>query len=116
MVHFFTPEEANKKLPEVRRLTSKISELKKELDSGKLSGNDRKSALDQLTIHASKLSEMGIELKDPDSGLVDFPAMRFSEPVYLCWKIGEDEILYWHGLSEGFRGRKLLKPEPAHVV
>jgi hypothetical protein len=48
-------------------------------------------------------------------GLLDFPAMRFSEPVYLCWKIGEDEIIYWHGLSEGFRGRKLLQPEPAHV-
>ncbi|MDG6907248.1 MAG: DUF2203 domain-containing protein, partial [Nitrososphaerota archaeon] len=62
-----------------------------------------------------KLSEMDIELKDPDMGLLDFPAMRFSEPVYLCWKIGEDEIIYWHGLSEGFRGRKLLQPEPAHV-
>lgn len=115
MPHFFTPEEANKKLPEVRKVALEISELKKNLDGGVLSESDRKSALEQLSRYVTKLSEMGVELKDPDSGLLDFPAMKFAEPVYLCWKIGEEEILYWHGLTEGYRGRKLLKPEPTQV-
>jgi hypothetical protein len=115
MAHFFTPEEANKKLPEVRKIISQILELKKTLDAGNLSENDRSSLLDRFSIITSKLLEMGIELKDPDTGLVDFPAMRFAEPVYLCWKLGEEEILYWHGLTEGYRGRKLLRPEPAQV-
>jgi hypothetical protein len=115
MVHFFTPEEANKRLPEVRKLVSQISDLKRQLDSNTLPEKEKRSVLDRLSIFASKLSEMGIELKDPDSGLIDFPAKRFSEPVYLCWKLGEEEILYWHGMTEGFRGRKLLKPEATQV-
>jgi hypothetical protein len=115
MAHFFTPEEANKKLPEVRKLLSQILELKKTIETGDLSLKDRQGALDKLSISASKLSEMGIELKDPGIGLIDFPAMRFSEPVYLCWKLGEEEVLYWHGIAEGYQGRKLLKPEATHV-
>ena len=115
MPHFFTPEEANKKLPEVRKITTQLFELKKSLDSGVLSDSDRRQALEQFARNATKLEEMGIELKDPDTGLVDFPAMKFSEPVYLCWKLGEDEVLYWHSLTEGFRGRKLLKPEQTQV-
>ena len=89
--------------------------LKRNIDANTLSEKDRRSALDRLSVYASKVSEMGIELKDPDTGLIDFPAMRFSEPVYLCWKLGEEEVLYWHGVTEGFRGRKLLKPEATHV-
>ena len=115
MTHFFTPEEANKKLPEVRKLLSEILELKRNIDSNTLSEEERRSALDRLSGYASKVSEMGIELKDPDTGLIDFPAIRFSEPVYLCWKFGEEEVLYWHGMTEGYRGRKLLKPEATQV-
>jgi hypothetical protein len=103
MAHFFTPEEAKKKLPEVRKLLSEILELKKNIETNALSERDKRSALDQLSISASKLSEMGIELKDPDTGLIDFPAMRFNEPVCLCWKLGEEEVLYWHGMTEGYR-------------
>jgi len=115
MAHFFTPEEANKKLPEVRKLVSEILDLKKTLETELLSEKDKRSMLDRLSMSASKLSEMGIELKDPDTGLLDFPAMKFGEQVYLCWKLGESEILYWHGITEGYRGRKLLKPEAAQI-
>ncbi|MGI0092299.1 MAG: DUF2203 domain-containing protein [Nitrososphaerales archaeon] len=116
MGHFFTPEEANKKLPEVRKLVSDIAELDKKLGRRAFtSEKDRRSALDRISIIISKLAELGIELKDPDTGLVDFPAMRFNEPVYLCWRLGEEEVLYWHGIQEGFRGRKLLRPEPTQV-
>lgn len=115
MPHLFTPEEANKKVPEVRKIVSEIVELKKKLGDESLEESGRESLMDKMTIQASKLADQGIELKDLDIGLVDFPAKRFDETVYLCWKLGEQEVLYWHGLYEGFRGRKLLKPETDSV-
>src|SRR5262245_2816776 len=54
------------------------------------------------------IQELGAIVKDLDSGLVDFPARRQGEDVLLCWRVGEDEIRYWHGLDDGFAGRKEL--------
>ena len=54
------------------------------------------------------IHELGAIVKDLDRGLVDFPAARDDEDVLLCWQLGEDEIRYWHGLEEGFAGRKEL--------
>lgn len=113
MVHFFTPEEANKELPEARKLVSMIVDFKRHLDQS--SGKQRMEMLDKITVANGKLAELGIELKDPDIGLIDFPAKRFDEPVYLCWKLGEEEVLYWHSMNEGYRGRKLLKPGATQV-
>jgi hypothetical protein len=53
----------------------------------------------------------GAVVKDPDTGLIDFPALRQGEEVCLCWRVGEDAIEYWHGLEEGFAGRKPLPLE-----
>jgi hypothetical protein len=110
LTHYFTPEEANKILPQVREIIQQVVALKKTIDS--VSGRSRNMAVDQLGTQISKLEEIGVELKDMDTGLIDFPADRFGETVELCWKLGEDQVLYWHRPSEGFRGRKLLKPEP----
>jgi hypothetical protein len=55
-----------------------------------------------------ELSELGAQVKDLDRGLLDFPARRGDEDVLLCWHVGEDEIGYWHGVDEGFAGRKPL--------
>jgi hypothetical protein len=52
------------------------------------------------------LQELGVVVKDLDAGLVDFPSLRDGEEVYLCWQLGEDDVTWWHGLGEGFRGRK----------
>jgi hypothetical protein len=52
-----------------------------------------------------ELIDLGVELKDLDSGLVDFPTLFRGREVYLCWKLGETSIEFWHG-EEGFRGRK----------
>jgi hypothetical protein len=52
--------------------------------------------------------ELGVLVKDLDRGLVDFPALRGDEEVLLCWEVGEDEVAYWHGVDEGFAGRKPL--------
>ena len=109
--HYYTPEEANRLLPEIRKIVSEIVEAKKEL--GWLqSGFKRNECMDELASLISKLEEKGIELKDMDAGLVDFPAKRFDQEVYLCWKLGEQQILYWHEIQTGYAGRKLLRPEP----
>ncbi len=110
MAHYFTPEEANRILPQVREIIQRVVVLKKTIDTS--SGKSRNESVDELGIQISKLEEIGVELKDMETGLVDFPADRFGELVSLCWKLGEDRILYWHRSSEGFRGRKLLRPEP----
>jgi hypothetical protein len=54
----------------------------------------------------ARLRELGVVVKDPDVGLVDFPAERDGHEVLLCWHVGEDSVAYWHGLEEGFAGRK----------
>jgi hypothetical protein len=55
-----------------------------------------------------QLAEWGIELKDLSTGLVDFPAMREGRIVYLCWRLGELQVAYWHDLETGFGGRQPL--------
>lgn len=116
MNRFFTPESANKKLPELRKMLTDVAALRKRLNVATFASiNEKRRILDSIAVQSSKIAELGIELKDFDLGLVDFPAMRFDEPVYLCWKLGEPEVLYWHGTHEGFRGRKLLRPEAAQV-
>ena len=56
-----------------------------------------------------ELEDLGIHIKDLDYGLVDFPAERYGEKVFLCWRCGEPEVSYWHGAGDGYTGRKPLK-------
>lgn len=53
-----------------------------------------------------RIAEDGVQVKDPGSGLLDFPALREGREILLCWRVGEDEIAFWHGEDEGFAGRK----------
>ncbi len=55
-----------------------------------------------------QLQEFGCVIKDLDIGLIDFPTEFDGAEVYLCWKLGEDGIGWWHGVDEGFRGRKAI--------
>jgi hypothetical protein len=55
-----------------------------------------------------RIESFGCIVKDIDLGTVDFPSTRDGEQVYLCWKIGEPTIVHWHGLEDGFAGRKRL--------
>jgi hypothetical protein len=50
----------------------------------------------------------GIVVRDIDRGLIDFPALRDGEEIYLCWEMGEDEVSWWHGLDAGYAGRQPL--------
>lgn len=53
-----------------------------------------------------RLGDLGVELKDLDRGLLDFPALRGGAEVLLCWHVGEESVSSWHGLEEGYAGRK----------
>ena len=57
---------------------------------------------------AARIDAVGAEVKSLEEGLLDFPAERGDEVVLLCWKLGEDEIQYWHRTDEGFASRKPL--------
>jgi hypothetical protein len=130
-VRHFTPEEANAALAEVRPLVERMVALRREhvaalarqeeLD-GRIRGNgggippaelaDTAAEVDRearaLARVIDELVERGVEVKDIDEGLVDFPALRDGETVLLCWKLGEDAIRYWHTVDDGFAGRRAL--------
>ncbi|MBO0778384.1 MAG: DUF2203 domain-containing protein, partial [Ktedonobacteraceae bacterium] len=64
--------------------------------------------LQQLQAATEELQALGCELKDPGTGLVDFLSLRDGQEVYLCWRLGEERILYWHPLHTGIAGRQPL--------
>jgi hypothetical protein len=68
-------------------------------------GQEAARALEQAV---EKVHSFGCLVKDLDIGLIDFPTLFRGEEVYLCWKLGERGIRFWHGVSEGFRGRKAI--------
>ena len=72
-------------------------------------GRERRDHLArQLKGAIEEVQDLGCVVKDLDMGLVDFPTLFHGVEVYLCWKLGEPHIEYWHGMEEGFRGRKLI--------
>jgi hypothetical protein len=125
----FTPAEANSALSEVRDAAERLVGLRarlRELDreqrdlvtaiggnGGSYSGNDLNAAQDELRSLADaanacvdRLRELGVLLKDADLGILDFPALREGEIVLLCWRVGEESVGYWHGMTDGFAGRR----------
>ena len=67
--------------------------------------------IEKLQGFVSELEELGIELKDPVVGLVDFRTRIGGREAYLCWKLGEAEIAWWHDLDSGYKGRQSLMQE-----
>jgi hypothetical protein len=125
----FTPDEANNALEEVRPVAERLVAVRarmRELEHSQgelvtaIAGNGGGSAatdlnaaqteLGSLTEAAlacvDKLEELGVVLKDLDLGLLDFPSEREGEEVLLCWHVGEDSVTSWHGLEEGYAGRR----------
>jgi len=113
----FTLEQANKALPLVRRVVTDIvttrglaATLQTSLESAP--GAQHKSiqaeldvAIDKLHAYLDELTEIGVELKDFQAGLIDFTGRHQGRDVYLCWKLGEDRVGYFHELNSGFAGR-----------
>jgi hypothetical protein len=74
---------------------------------------EREQFASQVLEAVNKIQEIGCVVKDLDQGLVDFPSLLAGKEVYLCWKLGEERIGFWHGVEEGFAGRKPLDEGPA---
>jgi hypothetical protein len=125
-IHLFTPQEASKLLPDIKPKVRELIERKKivaklhnEIEKYNLFGfrtaevAEKAAQLDALvedmTRKVSELEDLGVEVKDLDFGLVDFPAERYGERVMLCWRYGEPEVGFWHKPNEGYNGRKSLK-------
>ena len=70
--------------------------------------NRRDELAAKLRAAIEQVQEVGCVLKDLDIGLIDFPTLFRGEEVYLCWKLGEPKIEFWHPVTEGFRGRKAI--------
>ena len=69
---------------------------------------EREKALKEATDTVAEIGEIGVQVKDLEQGLLDFPCMLEGRTVLLCWKLGEKEIGYWHTEEDGFAGRKPL--------
>ena len=69
---------------------------------------ERELSMARLDEAINKIQETGCLVKDLDLGLVDFPSLLEGREIYLCWKLGEERIGFWHGIEEGFAGRKPL--------
>ncbi|HKD45451.1 MAG TPA: DUF2203 domain-containing protein [Candidatus Angelobacter sp.] len=126
----FTLEQAHKLLPVLKSLLKRSMEGKQVIDqvekehqdlkhrillSGGLSVDiaavarrraERDKALQETKDAIAEINAIGVQVKDLDIGLLDFPCAVEDEIVLLCWKYGEDEIRFWHGQEEGFQGRK----------
>jgi hypothetical protein len=134
MARRFTPSEANAELAEISPLVEQLVAHRREqqrlsaereglaahisgngggIDAATLGGLDEAERAERIEIArcVNAIHERGVIVKDLDTGLVDFPALREGEEILLCWRLGEDEVAYWHGLEEGFAGRKRLDPE-----
>lgn len=129
----FTIEEANQRLPLVRVIVQDIVDLFRDVrerrerlvNVRRLRGEkavldkmyseeldqieeDIRKDEEQLAVYIGELAELGVEFKDPAMGLVDFPALVDDRVVYLCWKLGEGDIQYWHEVDSGFAGRQTV--------
>ncbi len=135
----FTPEEANASLPLVRAIAEDLSRLCREVverrqrlsflrERQPRGGEDPyqeelrqvEEELDRdvarLQEYVDELRQLGVEPKSALEGLIDFPAMIDGRLVYLCWKLGEPGVLYWHELEAGFQGRHPLSESAASVA
>jgi hypothetical protein len=133
-VRYFTLPEAQALLPRLREVLdalrrtrdeaalkkTQIDLLWKRLDAGEAVlaaiGDEQKrmdALVSRLTAIAADIEKIGCVLRDVDTGLVDFPTrVRGGRTVFLCWRLGESHIAFWHGTNEGFAGRKPLAQLP----
>jgi len=131
MPRYFTPDEANAALDDVRPLAEQMVERRRAMlaaqakeeelgaritgDGGGIDPGEparAEEAVEQemqaIAELVDEIQERGAQVKDLDTGLLDFPSLRDGREVLLCWRVGEDRIRYWHELDGGFAGRRPL--------
>jgi len=117
----YTIEEANAELPDLRARLEVIRRARQTIlkaaeriraqvaaDGGGHEGKDYWEAQATLRAEVRALAERDILLRDPETGLVDFPGERDGRRVYLCWRLGEERVSFWHDVDSGFAGRRPL--------
>lgn len=131
MAKYFTPGDAEALLPRIEPLLREIQAMRRELETrerravemqAKVMGNGHThgdelaelrrelAALTQaITDRIADINALGVLVKDLDSGLIDFLALRQGEEVYLCWQLGEQGIGWWHEIEAGFSGRRPIE-------
>ena|SRR5438045_2664003 len=84
-----------------------------QVDHGRINAikSRKEQSLVSLRRKFEEIQETGVLVKDLDAGLIDFPTLYKDQEVYLCWRFGESAIEFWHGVDEGFRGRKKIDDE-----
>jgi len=125
---FFTPQEADAMLPLVRSIVKDISELAHSVrdrherltrlkSSGKSLVPEAQLEEEQAVLEhdserlqecVEELTDLGVEIKDLFTGLVDFPCWKDGREIHLCWKLGEPRLGWWHEVNAGFAGRRPL--------
>ncbi|HVL90119.1 MAG TPA: DUF2203 domain-containing protein [Actinomycetota bacterium] len=117
----FTVEEANALLPTVAPMVESLRDAQREMDdrhdqvtsvaAGNGGGEPGTAFLEANERAAAMLAEiqaLGIVVRDPSTGLIDFPAERDGEEIFLCWRLGEDDVAWWHPIDTGIAGRQPL--------
>ena len=124
---FFSLKEARQVLPHVRPVVERIVALNREINFIAQSEFQGKRLADTpvpfgylqrlatMAVLDRQLADIGVMLKDRDTGLLDFPAMYGGRVVLLCWRLGEDDIGYWHDSKSGFAGRRPVSDLPPSV-
>jgi hypothetical protein len=118
---FFTVDEANAALGELRSRLPRLREARQrlidtseritsaiEVDGGGVEGSEGFRAQEALKTELVWLGDRSILLRDPETGLIDFPARRDGRRVFLCWRLGEDRVAWFHDEQTGFSGRRPL--------
>jgi hypothetical protein len=130
-MHLYTPEQASRTLPLVRKIVEDIVTLHRKwrdtiLDLELVASGERADAPHERVVALERqaqalareidacqreLEDLDIELKDRRLGLIDFPSEMNGRPILLCWHVGEPEVQFWHEVDAGYAGRQPLFPE-----
>ena len=135
MTRFYTIDEANSALPEVERILIALRDQREELiqmrdrvvaaspegdetptngaaEQIRLLRLGMQGLIDQMQAGVARLVELDITLRDISTGLIDFPALVSGRPIWLCYRLGENDVANWHPHDEGFDSRRPLSELP----
>ncbi len=135
VTRFYAIDEANAALPEVERILAALREQREELielrnrvvaaappgeatpttsaaEQIRLLRLGMQGLIDQMQAGVARLIEMDITLRDISTGLIDFPALVSGAPIWLCWRLGEEDVANWHPHDEGYDTRRPLSELP----
>ena len=123
----FTLNEANRLIPDLEEMLNEIRKsqlglghMKKEIkkagenamaNGGSPCGPRFIHTFERIVKNVEKIQGLGVLVKDMDQGLCDFPCFFQGRMVYLCWKLGESEIEWWHEVQDGFKGRQKIEKD-----